>query len=423
MPVKLYDDTQSIHNIGQVIMSYQPYQNAFLNALVNRIAMTIVTSREWDDPWSVFDRGTLEVGETIEEIFVNIAKPHSYNPAVAEREWMKREIPDVRAAFHTLNYQKFYKATVEQQELSLSFIAWSGVTDLVSRIVASLYTGMHYDTYTVRKYMLCREILNGGTELTAFDGTDNKDLVKKARSMSSKFAFLKQSFNRAGVYNAVDRDRQYIIIDADREAEMDVDVLAAAFNMERAEFLGHLKIVDSWTDHDTARLAEIFEDDDSYVPFTSGDLTNLGLVGAVLMDRDWWMVYNKEQQIQQDNNGQGLYWQYWLHIWKIFSASPFHNITAFVTSLGTVSTVAISPTTATLSPGASMTFTPTVTGSGIFEKNVVFSISGQVSSETKIDPANGFLQIGTDETAETITVTCVSQVDASKSATATVTVS
>ena len=423
MPVKVYDDNQSIHDIGSVIMGYQPFQNAFVNALVNRIAMVIVTSREWDDPWAIFDRGTLQVGETVEEIFVNIAKPHSYDPAVAEKEWMKREIPDVRAAFHTLNYQKFYKATVEEQELGLAFVSWSGVSDLIARIVSSLYTGMNYDNYIVRKYMLCREILNGGMEMVSFNNSDSSDLVQQARSMSSKFAFLKKSFNRAGVYNAVDRDRQYIIIDADREAELDVDVLAKAFNMERTEFLGHLKIVDSFTEHDLDRLALLFANDDSYTPFTAQEITNLGLVGAVLMDRDWWMIFTYLRTMREDNNGQGLYWQYWLHNWKIISVSPFHNAAAFVSSAGTVGSVSISPATATLSPGATMVFTATVTGTGIFEKNVVFSVTGGTSAETRIDPSNGTLHVGTDETAETLTVKVTSQANATKTATATVTVS
>jgi hypothetical protein len=73
-PIRLYDDTRSLHAIGDYIMSYQPYQNAFVNALVNRIAMTIVTSRMWSDPWSVFKKGYMEFGETVEEVYISMAK-------------------------------------------------------------------------------------------------------------------------------------------------------------------------------------------------------------------------------------------------------------------------------------------------------------------------------------------------------------
>lgn len=410
MPVKVYDDTHSLHNIGSVIMSYNPYQNAFVNALVNRIGMVLVTSKLWDDPWAVFNKGKLEYGETLEEIFVNLAKPHSYNPSEAESKFMKREIPDVRAAFHTLNYQKFYKVTVQEQDLQLAFLSWSGITDLITKITDSMYTGMNYDLYIVRKYMLCREILNGGMgEYPVYSG--NSGLVEKARSYSSKFAFLKKAFNRAGVYNAVDRDAQYIIIDTDTEAAIDVNVLAAAFHMDRAEFLGHLKIVDSWTDHDTDRLAELFANDSTYSAFDSTDITNLGLVGGVLMDRDWWFVLDKENKMTQDYNGEGLYWQYWLHRWCVISASPFANIVAFVTSAGTISSVTLTPSSASMYVGTSMQFTASVSGSGIYDSSVTYSVAASgsgattLASGTRIDPSSGLLYIDPEETNAQVTVT------------------
>lgn len=110
--VRVPDDTRSIHDIGNYILSYQAYQNAFLTALVNRIGRVLVTSRMWQNPWAVFKKGKLEYGETVEEIFANIAKPHSFDPSKAEKEVFKREIPDVRAAFHSMNFQKFYKVTI-----------------------------------------------------------------------------------------------------------------------------------------------------------------------------------------------------------------------------------------------------------------------------------------------------------------------
>lgn len=425
--VKVYDDTQSLHNIGSVVMSYQPYRDAYVNALVNRIGLAIVTSKLWEDPWAIFNKGRLEFGETIEDIYVNIAKPHSYNPTEAETKFMKREIPDVRAAFHNMNYQKFYKVTVQENDLRLSFLSWSGVTDIIARITDSLYTGMNYDMYIVRKYMLCREILNGNMgAYPVYSGYSG--LIEKARAYSSKFGFLNESFNRAGVYNAVDRENQYIIIDTDTEAAVDVNVLASAFNMDRTEFLGHLKIVDSWTEHDTDRLALLFENDDSYVPFTSTDITNLGLVGGVLLDERWWFVYDKDQEMNQMFNGEGRYWQYWLHRWCIISVSPFHNCVAFVTSAGSVSTVAISPSSANMYVGTSMVFTATVTGSGIFDSGYEFSVASSgsgatdLATGTRIDPQSGLLFIDPDETNAQLTVTVKSTADPTKTDTATVTI-
>ena len=426
-PIRIYDDTRSLHAIGDYIMNYEAYQNAFVNALVNRIAMTLVTSRMWSNPWSMFKQGYMEFGETVEEVFANIAKPQSYDPAVAEKEIFKREIPDVRAAFHTMNYQKFYKVTIQNDQLRMAFISWSGITDLIARIVDTLYTGMNYDEFCVMKYMIAREILSGQMDMTVVPAASEanylKDTAAAMRAASSKLTFLSSKYNRAGVYNATERSRQYVIIDSDFEANMDVDVMAVAFHMERTDFLGRLVIVDSWADHDLARLAEIFENDSSYTPFTSGEITALGKIHGVIVDRDWWMVFDNFQQMTENYNGQGLYWNYWLHVWKTFSVSPFANATVFTESEGTVSSITVSPSTATIAKNGSAQFSATVSGSGIYYQGVKWSISGANSSETRIDEWNGQLFVGSDETAETITVTATSVAKPAVTGTATVTVS
>ena len=154
-------DADSIRAIGATIMDYPALQNEFLNALVNRIGRVILTSKSYRNPWAMFKKGFLEFGETIEEVFTNLAKPFQFDPAVAENEIFKREIPDVRSAFHVLNYQKFYKATVSQEQLRMAFMSWDGVTSLISSIVESMYTAANYDEFITMKYLLCKRILSG----------------------------------------------------------------------------------------------------------------------------------------------------------------------------------------------------------------------------------------------------------------------
>lgn len=427
-PVRIPDDTRSLHAIGDFIMSYQPYQNAFLNAIVNRIGLTIITSKMWNNPWSVFKRGFMEFGETVEEIFVNLSKPHDYDPVTASKEIFKREIPDVRAAFHTMNFQKFYKATISNDQLRQAFLSWQGITDLIAKIVDAMYTGMEYDEYTTMKYMVCRSILNGDVAFkavpTVFNTAD--DMVFGARTISTEMTFLKPDYNRAGVYNSTLRDDQFLIISAELEAQIDVGVLARAFNMEYADFLGHVIVVDSFTSHDTARLTMLFGNDSNYTAFTANDITALGNVAAIIVDREWWMVFDNFQNFTQNYNGEGLYWQYWYHTWKTFSISPYANACAIVSTVGSITSVSVSPSTATIAKGGSATFAATVVKSGLVSDAVTWSITSATDPETHIDPSTGTLVIGAAETGDTnhhITVTATSVVNSAKYGTATVTVS
>lgn len=429
-PIQIIDNVDAIQRVGSVIMQYEAYQNSFIDALVNRIGMAIVTSKTWDNPWARFKKGTLEMGETVEEIFANIGKVHSYDPHQAESEWMKREMPDVRAAFHRLNFQKFYKVTIQEYELRQAFIAWQEMTDLIARVTSTLYTGMNLDEFTMMKYMICRAVLNAQLHYVTVtaQSSDPKDAVKKMRSYARKMTYLTNDYNQAGVYNATDFRDNYIFIDADYEANMDVEVLAAAFNMDKAEFIGHLIVVDSFTAHDEERLKMLFNevDNDNYVPFTSAELTSLGKLAGIMCSVDFWMVFDVLQTMRQQNNGQGLYWNYWLHAWKIFSISPFANCVVFTSETGSISAVSVSPATANMTAGTSMQFTATVTKSGIIDTSVEWSIAAAegdtLATGTKITP-DGVLYIGATQAAtDQIIVTAKSKVDATAYDTSTVTI-
>ena len=112
--------------------------------------------------------------------------------------------------------------------------------------------------------------------------------------------------------------------------------------------------------------------------------------------------------------------------WEI--ANPINAYNADITNpfpfsvygkAGTVSTVTVAPSTATIAKGASKAFSATVTGEGIVSSDVEWSQDGTKSSITD----DGVLTVGSAETKSSITVTAKSKQDTSKTSTATVTVS
>ena len=418
-PVRIPDDNRSLHNIGQYIMQYESYQNAYLTALVNRIARVIVTSRMWRDKWAVFDMGKMDYGETIEEIFVNIAKPHSYDPAKAETQVFKREIPDVRAAFHTMNYQKFYKVTISNDQLRQAFLSYYDMNELIARIVDSLYTAMNLDTFLTKKYMLAREAINGGiytvvTKPISGDGADPDDAITKYRQYTNNLEFLKTLYNRAGVRNSTPIADQVIIVPNEAEATLGVKVLAAAFNLSEVDYISKRIAVDSFEfdADDEARLAELFANDDTYKPFTDEEKKALQLISAVKLAKDWFMCFDNFEQFTENYNGEGLYWQYFFHVWKTFSVSPFANAVLFTSQVSEVTAVTVSPTMANVAQGTSIVMSAEVEGTGLFEKTVEWSVKGTqaLASGTHIDGTSGVLRVARDETEGNIlTVTAMAK--------------
>lgn len=423
VPRAVVGDISSIRSIGQVVTSYRPFKNEFLGALYNRIATVIVSSKVFYNRLDVFKKGLFDLGDTVEEVFVNIARVHEFNQERAETEWMKREIPDVRAAFHAINYSKFYKATISNKELSQAFLSWDGVTDLIARIVDQMYSGANYDEYLATKYLLARAILDGNLYPVAVQPTaadSAKSTVTQIKYISNLIETPSTQYNMAGVLNFSLKENQYIILNSLFDATMDVEVLAAAFNMDKAEFMGRRIVIDSFGRMDTARLGELFKEDPGYVEISQDELNLLDGIPAVVVDKDFFMIFDNLQEFAEDYNGQGLYWQYWLHAWKTLSYSPFANAIVFAPGASTVTAVTVTPATATVAPGSSIKLTATVTGDLFPQKTVTWSVDSDFATVDN----EGNVKVASDATAGTsITVTATSNFDTTKSGTATLTVS
>lgn len=419
--------TDSIRKIGTVIMGNQDLQNAFLNALINRIGRVIITSRMYENPWAGFKKGMLEYGETVEEIFVNIAKPHQFDPDKAESEVFKRVIPDVRAEFHAMNYQKFYKVTVSNDQLRQAFLSWQGITDLIGKIIDSLYTGANFDELVTMKYLVGKFALAGNifpVNIPAVNADNARGIVSTIKGISNELEFLKDQYNISGVMTTSPKSDQYLIMNAKFDAVIDVEVLATSFNMDKAEFMGHRVQIDNFSlsKGEVARLNELFAEDSSYVPFTDEELALLQNIPCVLVDRDWFMVFDNYMNMTEQYNGQGLYWNYWYHVWKTFSVSPFSNGVLFTTETPAITSVTVSPSSATVTKGEMLQLTATVVSTGFAEKDVIWSVAGDDMIATSISPT-GLLKVGATETATTVTATATSKFNGTKKGTATITIS
>lgn len=387
----------NIRDIGNAMMQFQSTQNEFLNALVNRIARVIITSKSYTNPLAMFKKGIMEYGEQVEEIFVNIAKAHPFDPDVAEENVFKREIPDVDAVFHRMNYQNFYKVTISNEQLRQAFLSAEGVTDLIARIVDTLYSGSEFDEFLIMKQLIADAARAGKMypiNIPAPSAATAKQIVTTIKGISNKLEFMSNQYNYMGVLNFTKKENQILLIDAEFDATIDVEVLASAFNMSKAEFMGQRVLVDNF-----------------------GDLTG---VVAALVDRDWFMVFDNLMSFTENYNGEGLYWNYFYHVWKTFSSSPFSNAILFTTGAVGVTSVSVSPKAAQATPGQNVQLTASVVTTGYAPQDVKWTVSGNTSAGTTVD-CNGLVHIAADESAESITVTATSCYDNGKTDTATIT--
>lgn len=415
-------NADSIREIGAVIMDNPQLQNEFLSALVNRIGRVLITSKMYENPWSMFKKGLLEFGETIEEIFVNIAKPYQFDPAVAESNLFKREIPDVRSAFHIMNYQKYYKTTIQNDQLRQAFLSWQGITDLIAKIVDSMYTGANYDEFQTMKYMLAKHVLDGRmypVTIPTVSDTNMKTIVSTIKGVSNNYEFMSSKYNLAGVQNYSMKADQYLLINSKFDATMDVEVLASAFNVDKAEFAGKRVLVDSFGSLDIDRLNILFAGDPTYTEISETDLEALDAIPCILVDKDWFMIFDNYFNFTEQYNGEGLYWNYWYHVWKTFSVSPFANNALFIPGTPAVTKVTVSPASAIVKAGQNIALSAVVQTEYFAPQSVDWTSDTDGVTVNK----NGVVTVAANVvTGTNITITATSTYDSKKSETSTITV-
>lgn len=331
-------DEHDIPKVGEVLFGYPALANQFINALVNRIALVRVKSATFNNAYARLKKGYLEFGETVEEVFVNIAKAREFSAEKAEGRELKRTLPDVRSAFHAINWRVQYPVTIQDEDLRMAFLSANGVQDLIAKIVDSVYTASEYDEFLLFKYLMIKSITKGGMyPISIGAGTDLKEAAVKFRGASNQLEFINTIYNNAGVHTNTKKDSQIIFMDADFNAKYDVNVLASAFNMDKADFMGRLHLIDNWTTFDNDRFATIVANTDMIEEVTEAELAIMANVKAVLVDEEWFQIYDNQNKFTEKYVASGEYWNYFYNVWKTVSSSPFSNAIVFVTSNASIS--------------------------------------------------------------------------------------
>jgi hypothetical protein len=298
----------NITTVGNAILNYASTKNEFLDALVNRISLVLVSSKMANNKLSIFKKGMIEYGSDIEEIFTSMANAQTFNVDTAETEIFKREQPNVEAIFHRVNREDFYKVTIEEGQIKRAFLSDDGLGKLVASIMNSLYSGDNYDEYILMKNLISTYFTDVTTASyievpKVQDQTTAQDFFRTVKQASTDMTFMTDTFNARGVMQRSEKNEQVLLLHKNVNTYLDVDVLSWVFNSKNMDFDTQVVILD-----DFATLAD---------------------TQACLVDKDWFMVFDKLFQTSNQYNAQGLYWNYWLHHHQILSTSQFHNAIQF----------------------------------------------------------------------------------------------
>lgn len=421
---------QSIAPIGKIIINNERYRNAFINT-VNLIGLTVIKRNGWDNPWNFTKRGTLRFGQQIRELVNDLCNVYDYNENFDNKErFLETVVPNVFNYIHEVNFQKFYQTTTSDSQLAMAFDSEDSLFDFIDNAIAMLYESLKYDTYIVDKYMLCRRILDGTmtpVKINNYSALTPRQRVSALKSISNKMTFRSPNYNPAGVRRATSFDDQIMIINTDFEADFSTEVLATSFFRDEADMKSRLVLIDAFNSHDTNRLTELLGS--AFVDFTSAELTQLATIPAVLISREWFMDYDyaldteSGQKQTEFYNPTTLENNHFLHAWRVFSTSPFENGAVFTSDTQGVTSVTVSPSTATVTKGQNLQLSATVVTTGFANKSVTWGVDETSENAGVTITQSGKLFVPANLTGvTTITVIATSVYDTTKTANATITV-
>lgn len=318
--VPIIDDNTDIGTFGAPILNTPVVMNQFLNMLVNRIVYTQFETKYFRNPLQVLEGERIPLGYAGQEIYVNPAKGRQYNPNDFAGLLVKYEA-DVKVQYTAVNMDLQYPVTVGRHKLKQAFVSWDALDNFITELSNSLYNGAYIDEYRFTKGLVSSAYKSNQVQIeTVTEPTTEalgKTFTTKAREMFLNMQVPSSNYNawaKVGGYGReiityTNPEDIVFIVRNDIRAFLDVNVLASAFNMDKATLLGNIISVDNFDE---------FDEDGNKI-FDGSDI--IGFIG----DKSWFRIKRQDMYLDEFYNANNRTWQYYLNLTKMYNYSLFAN--------------------------------------------------------------------------------------------------
>lgn len=297
----------NISTVGNALQTYTPLYNEFCTALLNKIGKTILEHNLSENKLARFKSGGITNQQDVEEIFIEMAKAEGAYDPKGPNPLGRRDAPQDKVIYHRQNRQDYYCITLGDIDFVRVFRSESTLDAYLSAKLNSVYSAANRDEWLVMKNLMATYDGYFDYEVPAIAGATAseaaKDFVKTLRKAVMDLSFLSDKYNKARVMTTSNPGNLVLFVNKDVLAEVDVEVLAKAFNMGKTDIQVEIVVMDDF-----------------------GSLTD---TYGLLVDKDWFRVYDTLSHMEAQRNAQGLFTNYFYHVHQIVSASHFKNAVRF----------------------------------------------------------------------------------------------
>lgn len=391
-------------------------RNEFVENLIGRIVSTQVVSKMYDNPLRRLEGENTPLGYAGQEIYTNPVDAQRFNVNDFAGLLAKYEV-QTNVQYLAINMDLQYCASMTRDKLRNAFVSWAALEQYITSISNAMYNGARIDQYRYTTAIVSSAYKSGRgvveTITAPTDADKAKAFLKRARQLYLDFQSPSTNYTAWGRMN---NDKPIVtwtnpedivfILRNDVAAEIDVDVLAASFNIDKAQLLGNIYYVDNFN---------IYADDRSTIVYDGSKIF------GIMADRNFFKIHTQDEAFDQFYNAKNRVWNMFLNVVKGYNMSLFAKHVIFASEQPDIPTesLAYEKKAVSVTVGNNVSnlvgVTPTVANSAI-----TYSSSDTGVATVAADTTNPRNVIVTGVSAGTATITATSN---SKTATFTVTVS
>lgn len=344
-----------------VMVDFPHVANSFISTLTNKVTKSLIYSKIFNNPLKFLKKDKLEYGDSIEQLFVEMAQVKGFTghwiddagSNTPEADLIRKLAPEVEAMYITLNVDYKLKTTVFDKALKKAFYQEGGLQNLIGQIVGSITSSAEYKEFTLTKDVYEKLIgegkqikkiaddgttefgeINSGTSMpikqelhtVKIEGATKKEkmlnLSEAVRETVGYMKFPSKKYNLAGKLVWSNPEEMMLLTTPTTIAKMDVNVLADAFNMSKAELNTRTLLVDTMP-------KGIFKNSDTTGESMKPVIDETRKPIAVLMTKDFLQIRDTHQGAGTFHNPEGQYTNHFANREGIFATCLFENITVF----------------------------------------------------------------------------------------------
>lgn len=275
---------------------------------IGKIAMQIIREIDTADPLAVFDKQPIDKGDTIEQAVIKLVESSGYD--FEGKDALTRDKAVKMAVRYFKNWTRaVFKQTVDLVEVREILESGKNTDEVASRLVSTLGRSDIYEKYTNVKGLLkfgstadstgAYPMVNLGSIEKVNNSTDYKGLLKKLKDTLKGMTFVNTDFNVVGIKRSANINDLMVIMPYKLKNATDVDELTGVFNLDKAEI--------------SKRILEIDSDDNI----------------VYVVDKNAILVFTKLYEMANQKNGSGLFYNYFLHVERMYAISPLFNAAFF----------------------------------------------------------------------------------------------